>query len=264
MSLGKRTRKQSSPGEDDEDGSHGEAFVTASVGSNEDLDNLGEDLMRSKESRATGYFGQNSDIQWLRSVQRQAEHRDPSKQRYGPPGDSRKAIKERSDALHERRQKTSPGRMGHITDASFYLDSDDLEIDVAVDPYQMPDPETAQHLFDSYMNTVHSSFPLMPNNFEDQFRRYIESVKHKQEYQVPEKWRATMNLIFAIGARYSHLMEAEWRGDERDHLVYMTRAVHLLGMKNTVMIISGPNIALVEAVSYLNTLLMLPCLTSSS
>lgn len=58
-----------------------------------------------------------------------------------------------------------------------------------------------------------------------------------------------MNLLFAIGAKYSHFIGAEWRGDERDHLIYMTRAVHLLGLKNTIMIISGPDLELVQAVS---------------
>ena len=57
-----------------------------------------------------------------------------------------------------------------------------------------------------------------------------------------------MNLLFAIGAKYSHLVGAEWRGDERDHLIYMTRAVHLLGLKNTVVAISGPDRELLQAV----------------
>lgn len=62
-------------------------------------------------------------------------------------------------------------------------------------------------------------------------------------------WRTQMNLLLAIGAKYSHLVGAEWRGDDRDHLLYMTRAVNLLGLKNTVMIISGPDLQLVQAVS---------------
>jgi hypothetical protein len=57
-----------------------------------------------------------------------------------------------------------------------------------------------------------------------------------------------MNLLLAIGAKYSHLIGAEWRGDDGDHLVYMTRAVRLLSLKNTVMIISAPDLGLVQAV----------------
>jgi hypothetical protein len=225
--------------------------VTASVGSNEGLDFLGEDLMRNRESRQTGYVGQNSEVQWLRSVQRQAErgNTDPDGQRYGPPGTSEGAINERSAALHERRQNATPGSMRHITDATFYLDSDDIEIDIAVDPYELPDSEVAELLFNCYLDTVHGTFPLMPANFEDQFRRYIRTLKQNRAYNVPDKWRATMNLLFAIGAKYSHLTGADWRGDERDHLIYMTRAVQLLGLKDTVMFIAGPNLDLVQAVS---------------
>lgn len=101
-------------------------------------------------------------------------------------------------------------------DATFYLDSDNIEVDIAVDPYDMPDPDTAELLFDCYLDTVHSTFPLVPTNFEDQFRRYIKSMKLNRAFQTPDKWRATMNLLFAIGAKYSHLINAEWKGDEQD------------------------------------------------
>jgi hypothetical protein len=64
-----------------------------------------------------------------------------------------------------------------------------------------------------------------------------------------------MNLIFAIGAKYSHLVGAKWKGDERDHLLYMTRAVRLLGLRDTLMIISAPDISTVQAVSNLQSFL---------
>lgn len=225
--------------------------MTASVGSNEDLDFLDEDLMRDPHARETGYMGQNSEVQWLRSVQRQAErsNTDPRGQRYGPPGASTEAIDERSDALHERRQNARPGSMHHITDATFYLDSDDIEIDIAVDPREMPSPEIAEKFFACYIDTVHGTFPLMPANFEDQFRRYIQASKHGHPFFVPDGWRATMNLLFAIGAKYSHLVGAEWRGDERDHLIYMTRAVQLLGLKDTLTFLAAPSLDKIQAVS---------------
>ncbi|KAI4953081.1 hypothetical protein J4E86_006620 [Alternaria arbusti] len=247
--LGKRPREQSAQRKEPGDGHHGEALVTASVGSNEDLDFLDEDLMRNHESRETGYMGQNSEVQWLRSVQRQAErgNSDPQGQRYGPPGASSAAIDERSEALHERRQNARPGSMQHITDATFYLDGDDIEVDIAVDPHEMPGPDIAEKLFDCYLGTVHGTFPLMPANFEDQFRRYIQSLRYRNPYQIPPQWRATMNLLFAIGAKYSHLIGAEWRGDERDHLVYMTRAVQLLGLKDTISFLAAPSLGRVQA-----------------
>ncbi|KAF1832463.1 fungal-specific transcription factor domain-containing protein [Decorospora gaudefroyi] len=250
-SLGKRARQSSATNENQDNGEHGEAFVTASVGSNEDLDVLDEDLMRSRESRETGYMGQNSEVQWLRSVQRQTGcgNTDPHGQRYGPPGASRGAMNERSDALHERRQNARPGSMQHTTDATFYLDSDDIEIDIAVDPYELPDPYVAEQLFECYLTKVHGTFPLMTANFDDQFRRYIQTLKENRAcfYNIPDKWRANMNLLFAIGSKYSHLIGAEWRGDEREHLIYMTRAVHLLGLKDSMKFVAAPNLDTVQA-----------------
>ncbi|KAH7551505.1 hypothetical protein BM1_09821 [Bipolaris maydis] len=247
--LGKRPREQSSGEKEPETTNHGEAFVTASVGSNEDLDFLDEDLMRNREARETGYIGQNSEVQWLRSVQRQAERGSINSegQRHGPPGSSSKAVNERVDALHERRKNTKQGSMQHTTDATFYLDSDDIEIDIAVDPYEMPEPGVAENLFNCYLETVHNTFPLMPVNFEGQFRRYIQSAKQKRQYEIPPKWRITMNLLFAIGAKYSQLTGAPWRGDERDHLIYMTRAVHLLRLGDPIVFIAAPTMDRVQA-----------------
>lgn len=252
--LGKRPRKSSINSDSPEARSparnNGEAYVTASVGSNEDLDFLDEDLMRTRESRETGFVGQNSEVQWLRSVQRQAESNDTEQYGlpHGPPGTSDNAINQRSDALHQRREENHT-TVRHVTDATFYLDSDNIELDIAVNPYELPDPKIAEQLLDCYLSTVHSSFPILPQCFEDQVRRFIGSMKQNKAFQVPDRWRALLNLVFAIGAKYSHLIGTEWQGDERDHLVYMTRASHLLGMNNTVMLISGPDLSLVEAVS---------------
>lgn len=253
-SLGKRNRKPSASGSsntNDPTKKHGEAHVTASVGSNEDLDFLDEDLLRTRESRETGYVGQNSEVQWLRSVQRQSQNNEgePSGLPYGPPGTGKRADNARSKALHQRREEGGFAPIRHVTDATFYLDSDNIELDIVVNPYELPDPEIAEQLLHCYMSTVHSTFPIVPRTFEDQVRRFISSLKQNRAFQVPDRWRALMNLIFAIGAKYSHLTSTEWQGDERDHLVYMTRASQLLGMNSTIMFISAPDLLLVQAVS---------------
>lgn len=120
-SQGKRARSVSVMEDETHDEQYGEAFVTASVGSNENVDFLGENLMRNREAMETGYIGQNSEIQWLRSVQRQSEsgNTDPHGQRFGPPGTSRHAANQRSAALHERRQHARPGSMGHVSKFAF-------------------------------------------------------------------------------------------------------------------------------------------------
>jgi hypothetical protein len=165
--LGKRSRKQSTDENDQETAPHGESHVTASAGSNENLDNLDEDLMRDRGSRATGYVGQNSEVQWLRSVQRQSEQTGAAlrDQPYGPPGSSRDAASARSDALRKRRdiakENFREGSMKHITDSTFYLDSEDIEFDIVVDPNEDPEPDVAERLFNCYLETVHPSFPLV-------------------------------------------------------------------------------------------------------
>ena len=67
---GKRARKDSTSGEDvvADPAALGEANAPALVGSNEDMDLLDEDLLRNRASRETGFVGQNSKVQWLRSL----------------------------------------------------------------------------------------------------------------------------------------------------------------------------------------------------
>ena len=102
-------------------------------------------------------------------MQRQTENTEADLQfPYGPPGSGLEAIKARSDALQERRvhakQNSRLGSMQHTTDSSFYLDSSNIDVDVVVDPYEVPDPATAEELFHCYLGTIHSSFPLVSNS----------------------------------------------------------------------------------------------------
>jgi hypothetical protein len=167
--LGKRSRITSIRDEEEEETEGGEAYITASAGSNENLDHLGEDLLRNRESREVGYVGQNSEVQWLSSVQRQTEHtsvepRDQSGA-YGPPGTERKDVNARSEALHERRRNAEDyggeASSRYAADTTFYLDSDKIDFDIVVDAYADPEADVAKRLFDCYIDTVHPSFPLV-------------------------------------------------------------------------------------------------------
>ena len=108
-----------------------------------------------------------------------------------------------------------------IRDMSYHLDDLSVTTYETVDPYEYPTAETAQHLFDCYMTRVHPSFPIVGSvNLKAQFSKFVTGKAQRP----PEKWLAIINVIFAIGAKYSHLIHAEWKGDERDHLIYFTRA----------------------------------------
>lgn len=203
------------PGETEGEGGEGSASTAAgariSLDSEEDLAHIDEDLLRTRTSRETGYVGQGAEVQWLRSLQDQTNNTHP-----GMMGGNNAA------GFHSR---PSLG----TTDAYFYLDSNSAELQVKVDLYELPPMAIAEKLLESYMKTIHRSFPIVPVGFEDQCRRYFNAVRSEQRFWVPDGWLATVNMVFAIGAYHSHLVGAEWQGEKRDHLSYMTRALRLMG-----------------------------------
>jgi hypothetical protein len=89
----------------------------------------------------------------------------------------------------------------------------------------------------------------VPEDFTGEFRKYLKLLNLNGVCTIPLKTRAQINLLFAIGAKYSHLIGATWAGEKDDHLEYMARAIRLLGLKETIMILSEPDIQMVHAVS---------------
>jgi hypothetical protein len=58
-----------------------------------------------------------------------------------------------------------------------------------------------------------------------------------------------MNLVFAIGVRYSHLIGDQWEREDRDHLIYMRRAIHLLEFGRMSRLVSQPDQSLIQVSS---------------
>lgn len=113
-------------------------------------------------------------------------------------------------------------RFTPISESSYHCDDLTLTPPIDVDPYDMPSQATANMLFQSYLDTVHPAFPIIgKNTFITQYQAFQLS---EDQSRINQNWLAILNLIFAIGAKYSHLIQAEWSGDETDHLVYFTRA----------------------------------------
>ncbi|KAF1955254.1 hypothetical protein CC80DRAFT_549461 [Byssothecium circinans] len=246
---GKRPRDGSpSYRQDNREAGPREAHVSESVGE-DGVDILDEDLLRSQESRATGYVGTNSSMQWMRSL----------KSQMASPGTSRNV----SEGTHMPNINNEPtyrqvdgsyteAPRPSMSDSTFYLDRNDLQLDgIVVDPYELPEPDVAQRLFDSYLTTVHASFPIVPHVFEEQFRKYNESVKRGRPYPLPEEWQAMLNLIMAIGAQYSHLLEAKWKNEEKDHLIYMTRATRLLRLDKLATSLPSPSLSFIQSTGLL-------------
>ncbi|KAF1961012.1 hypothetical protein CC80DRAFT_513688 [Byssothecium circinans] len=192
-------------------------------GNSRELDSLDEDLLLSKAARETGFVGHNSAVAWLRNLQR----------------DSFSNITG---------EKIQAGSTPATAETSFYLDGENLDLHIKVDPRFLPSTEHAVKLLSCFVATVHKSFPILPSNFPDQCSKYLAGVRSGLEFEVPNQWLALLNLCFAIGARYSHLISAEWQTkDERDHLTYMARAIHLLGGHGSLVVLSAPDLRLIQA-----------------
>ncbi|PSN73969.1 hypothetical protein BS50DRAFT_566888 [Corynespora cassiicola Philippines] len=216
--------------------------------SEDDTDLLDENLLRDNTSRATGFVGRNSEVQWLRRLQMQGGKPSGS-------GDSTTDVEstvKQADTLDTRKIPLKLANLLNVSDSSFYLDRDDIDTDIQVDPHVLPNPDRAELLFECYMKTVHSSFPVLPDDFVDQFQRYNDSVRRKRPLRVPNNWKAMLNFVLAIGAQYSHLAQAKWQTEERDHLIYMTRAIRILGLDNIVASLSAPKLSLIQATGLLS------------
>lgn len=161
-------------------------------------------------------MGKNSEVTWLQRLREENKYGD-------------------HDQIEEQERLTSTLRTSNpvnhslpdadeefrVNVSSYHLDDESIFMYEAVDPYEIPPPDIANHLFNAYMERVHATFPVVGRlNLTNQFRKFISGTIQRP----PEKWLAILNMIFAVGAKYSHLINAEWKGDERDHLIYFTRA----------------------------------------
>lgn len=89
-----------------------------------------------------------------------------------------------------------------------------------VNKYGMPSRQLSDLLFEEYWNNVHPGFPMINRPlFRIQYQSFWD-----QGQQPGDKWLGILNVIFAIAARYAHLTQAPWRGEDNDHFLYFNRA----------------------------------------
>ncbi|KAJ5287527.1 hypothetical protein N7478_003213 [Penicillium angulare] len=195
----------------------------SSIGSLEAIDRVQEDLNRNENSRATGYMGKNSEVTWMQRLQREAEHRSQ-----GLPGSLEPGQSKRQDddlALHA---------------VNYHLDDLDISVPGPIEMYAVPSRELADHYFEDYLRTVHPFFPIINQPlFTAQYKTFFDS-----NAQPGDKWLAILNMIFAIGSKHCHLIEAPWAGDDKDHLMFLTRA-RFLSMNGDVLF-SHPDLQQVQ------------------
>ncbi|KAL9103120.1 MAG: hypothetical protein Q9163_001799 [Psora crenata] len=202
-------------------GPYGEDYVSARIGSTDELDKVKEDFNRSSESQATGFHGKNSELAW---IQRLKAHVMPNTDQRGE----------------------TAGRPGAPTSPNFISDStylcDDLELTPLdqVDLLEVPPRHVADALFNDYLESIHTFFPIIGRKtFTEQYLGFFNEGR-----KPAANWRAILNMIFAISAKHAFHIKAPWKGQEHDHELYFARA-RGLGLDSE-SILAHPNIQRVQ------------------
>ncbi len=210
-------------------GNHGESQVTARAGSTGSLDLISEDYNRSAATRATGFMGKSAEITWMQRLKKRharvgsesgGDQDDEDHPTSVDGGQASQSFAHELDHLNNIAYNKG-GSSPPVSESTYHCDDLTVIIPDQVDPLEIPPRHTANALYQSYLDTVHPAFPIIGKaTFTDQFHTFLNNDK----INTGQNWLAILNLIFAIGANYSHLIQAEWKGDEKDHLIYFTRA----------------------------------------
>jgi hypothetical protein len=100
-----------------------------------------------------------------------------------------------------------------------------VDVDLGVDPYELPQQDMAERLLWCYMVRVHDLFPILSRTcFQNQFQRCFAALRSGHGLQLDPQWQVVLNLVFAIGAKYLHFVNSGQESDGRDHSVFQARA----------------------------------------
>jgi hypothetical protein len=222
-----------------------ESAQVSEVGSQGSVDILNEDVERDEIARATGYLGKSSNVQWLRRAKEQGiKGKDEPPERPGPPLALKHpdAPNDESAFRGSRRRSLEPNEP--LSAATYHLDDLEMLTSSAIDAYEMPTSEVSLALFKYYKSNTNVEFPFIDVDWVAD--RIPDAILRSQRHfntQDELRDRALLNIIFAIGASYAHLV-GDAQGDERDHFLYYSRA-RILGLKGR-SFVDHPNIRIVQ------------------
>lgn len=189
---------------------------SSSVAPFEVADHTEEDFNRDETARATGFIGKSSEINWLQKLSGEVNQECEG----DPPIETDIADNTGlpSPSLTPR-VETKNGQW--VSSSNYYIDDIDMPANEQTDMYEVPTRDTATKLFNAYLSSVHPSFPIVGiSTFASQFQVFFSRPSLKPG----NKWLAIMNLIFAVAAKYAHLTDANWKGNDDDHYAYFCRA----------------------------------------
>ncbi|KAL8884785.1 MAG: hypothetical protein Q9215_007235 [Flavoplaca cf. flavocitrina] len=201
------------------DDSGTEFQVPGRQGSTESVDCVKEDLNRTPASRATGFMGKNTDVNWLGKLRERTQHSDYNQDERDDSGFS---FGSGSDGMPEKGPKVSLP----VSESTYHCDDMSLDVPSHIQAYELPPKEIADLLLSCYLESVHPAFPIIGKiTFVKQYQWYYNN----SPVQPGPLWLAILNLLFAIAARYSCLTRAVWSPRADDEHTYFSRA-RLLGL----------------------------------
>jgi len=178
------------------------------------VDMIGEDVSRTTTTRATGYMGKTSEIEWQSGLNKK---------------EADKAL--RFDA----NWNVNPVETFSMSDMNYNLDDEEL-YDIrnsSILTYARPPAGTARSLLDAYFKMVQPNFPILGKlNFMTQVQQYYDKFEDQEMAEAPSRtpngsWLTVLNLIFALGARYMSLAQLPYDDAGFDSGVYFVRARRL-------------------------------------
>ncbi|KAL8782279.1 MAG: hypothetical protein Q9213_005514 [Squamulea squamosa] len=204
-----------------------ERRVPARKGSTESLDCISEDLNRTAASRATGYMGKNSEVNWLGELKTRTEHPDNDEEEIDG---SRMKFGLGSGGLPDGDVK-EPLLSHPLNETTYHCDDISLVVQDHVQAYHLPPREIADLLLSCYLESVHPAFPILGRTT---FVKQYQAFYNNPSLQTGPLWLAILNLLFGIAARYSRFVRAEWITRADDEHTYFSRA-RLLGLGTDVL-----------------------------
>ncbi|KAL8770213.1 MAG: hypothetical protein Q9209_004055 [Squamulea sp. 1 TL-2023] len=204
-----------------------ERHVPARKGSTESLDCISEDLNRSAASRATGFMGKNSEVNWLGELKTRTEHPDSNEEDIDG---SRTTFGLGLDGLPDGDVK-DPLLTHPLNESTYHCDDISLVVQDHVQAYHLPPRDIADLLLSCYLDSVHPAFPILGRTT---FVKQYQAFYNNPTLQTGPLWLAILNLLFGIAARYSRFVRAEWISRADDEHTYFSRA-RLLGLGTDVL-----------------------------
>ncbi|KAL2065211.1 hypothetical protein VTL71DRAFT_2880 [Oculimacula yallundae] len=193
-----RASRESSD-EDDEEPASGNEDLDMEVGSTGSLDVTNMDTDRD-DMKAVGHIGKSSSVSW---------------------------AKRTVDATKDGKSFSNTTQPGLIVGSYHTEDADVQDIDTSnINYLELPIPEVADALIQSYFETVHPIFPIIDKySFMSQYQQFDRTSANLSTEECI--WLGTLNVVFAIGAVHAHLTGSPYKGHYYDHMLYVARAKFL-------------------------------------